>query len=932
MSIPISGILLDPYGNVARFADIKFVTVQGALDVIQSSSAVFRTDENGAYSIDVQFGRFAVLMRFNGNNGAYEKIQTISVNSDTIATTLGELLEYTEPLTPGEILIVQQLVQQAIDAKDDAEAAALAALLSEQNAAASAAAALASENAAANSVALLAPVPLNGGVWAAGQEFTAYNQYMIFDGEAYSPRQETVLPYFVGATPDLNFVYQIKLNSLQALSGLSEPSDLDGFYRRAATVAQVENGDFPDGSRLLLIDRSNAPFNIEPAGGRLPNGSDILDAGSGNVAVIPKGFVLIEMFGATDTQAFIGAMNAIKDGRQEVVHGTKDRLYDVTITTKQYCSHIEGDGCSIAITNNSSESALTFLGGIKNTFYLNNLNIYTIGNKLDVDSTGNEEFALYDVNDAITLIDDATLTNIEFRALDSVASLDSWFDDINKTRHKGIVRIRAKNSRLENISSYGFGLNFTIYTTDGEIVNHYENNIKGYNCETLLWWRTLGAEPDAKFYSGTSNDLSIINNGAQKNYWISQNQGAQINGKDVILDEADHTYRSKVSNISGSGIIERPMYNQSGTLTIDNVSTDNTGGGSAMLKYDDADPLKFRSNNILRNVAHKGADAATDSQIYGQDNALIDGFNYTRNNRSGRRSIELSRRNKFVTIRNGVVENAAVGLYFASQDAASKQESITVESVTFKNVYAGNAIDAPIVDFRDVAASYTFPTATNLRLANITVDNDEGILSTDLANAAYQFIKIDGIIMDDTQGWFTNVPLTTEGCDNVKVINSYFTQLSPSTISGAISAMKAGSLWQANQFDFVVESRQSTGNYPTSCKMRFKKEADSGAMVDCFPEWVSCEWEQEIPANTTIFENIPLAEYTSRVVATLGDSRLEFYQDGVGLTLTEVSNIGNDLSTTDLNKYRIYNDAGVLRIRTTNATLSGGTLKVVITR
>lgn len=233
MSIPISGILLDPYGNVARFADIKFVTVQGALDVIESSSAVFRTDENGAYSIDVQFGRFAVLMRFNGNNGAYEKIQTISVNSDTVATTLGELLEYTEPLTPGEILIVQQLVQQATDARNDAEAAALAALLSEQNAAASAAAALASENAAANSVALLAPVPLNGGVWAAGQTFTAYNQYMIFDGEAYSPRQETVLPYVVGATPDLGFVYQIKLNSLQALSGLTEPSDLDLVYARA---------------------------------------------------------------------------------------------------------------------------------------------------------------------------------------------------------------------------------------------------------------------------------------------------------------------------------------------------------------------------------------------------------------------------------------------------------------------------------------------------------------------------------------------------------------------------------------------------------------------------------------------------------------------------------------------------------------------------
>lgn len=246
MSVPISGILLDPYGNVARFADIKFVTVQGTLDVIESSSAVFRTDENGAYSIDVQFGRFAVLMRFNGNNGAYDKIQTISVNSDTVASTLGELLAYTEPLTPAEILLVQQLVAQAIAAKDDAEAAALQAAIEAANAAASAAA-------AANSVALLAPVPLNGGVWASGQTFTAYNQYMIYNGEAYSPRQETTLPYTVGASPDLGFVYQIKLNSLQALSGLTEPSDLDQVHARvfANVDAMLAFNGFQEGQQVV---------------------------------------------------------------------------------------------------------------------------------------------------------------------------------------------------------------------------------------------------------------------------------------------------------------------------------------------------------------------------------------------------------------------------------------------------------------------------------------------------------------------------------------------------------------------------------------------------------------------------------------------------------------------------------------------------------
>lgn len=62
---------------------------------------------------------------------------------------------------------------------------------------------------------------LNDGVWASGQIFTAYNQYMIYDGEAYSPMPSTKLPYTVGAVPDLKFVYKVQLNSIQGLSGLN---------------------------------------------------------------------------------------------------------------------------------------------------------------------------------------------------------------------------------------------------------------------------------------------------------------------------------------------------------------------------------------------------------------------------------------------------------------------------------------------------------------------------------------------------------------------------------------------------------------------------------------------------------------------------------------------------------------------------------------
>ena len=47
---------------------------------------------------------------------------------------------------------------------------------------------------------------INGGVWDAGQSFTAFNQFMVFSGTAYKVQVTTTLPYVVGATPDLLFV------------------------------------------------------------------------------------------------------------------------------------------------------------------------------------------------------------------------------------------------------------------------------------------------------------------------------------------------------------------------------------------------------------------------------------------------------------------------------------------------------------------------------------------------------------------------------------------------------------------------------------------------------------------------------------------------------------------------------------------------------
>jgi len=59
---------------------------------------------------------------------------------------------------------------------------------------------------------------INNGVWAAGQSFTAVNQFMVFSGTAYKPKNSTTLPYVVGATPvgDANVEVVANLSTAQA--------------------------------------------------------------------------------------------------------------------------------------------------------------------------------------------------------------------------------------------------------------------------------------------------------------------------------------------------------------------------------------------------------------------------------------------------------------------------------------------------------------------------------------------------------------------------------------------------------------------------------------------------------------------------------------------------------------------------------------------
>ena len=69
-------------------------------------------------------------------------------------------------------------------------------------------------------------------------------------------------------------------------------------YRESATVAKVESGVFSVGDRLAISDRKDASFNVVDIGSNVVNGFDVLDAGTGKVALLQLLFINhVEHFG-----------------------------------------------------------------------------------------------------------------------------------------------------------------------------------------------------------------------------------------------------------------------------------------------------------------------------------------------------------------------------------------------------------------------------------------------------------------------------------------------------------------------------------------------------------------------------------------------------------------------------------------------------------
>ncbi|WP_421921415.1 prophage tail fiber N-terminal domain-containing protein [Marinobacter salarius] len=159
--INLTGTLRDAQNNIIPLASIKMKATATSNDVLQSVTAIVKTDSNGVYNFDLNYGRYEISIKTVDSKSYYVLVDDIIINSETVETDLNSLITNfndTDLLTPEVLLEMRQLEESttalesnAAESAFNASNSATAAATSETNASTSETNALASENAASTS-------------------------------------------------------------------------------------------------------------------------------------------------------------------------------------------------------------------------------------------------------------------------------------------------------------------------------------------------------------------------------------------------------------------------------------------------------------------------------------------------------------------------------------------------------------------------------------------------------------------------------------------------------------------------------------------------------------------------------------------------------------------------------------------------------------
>lgn len=134
-SIHLEGNLVDTLGEIDVGAVLTWTQLSNTGETLATTKRDLIIPPDGAYSIDVEFGR----IRLDYTTEFTERfLAVVIVDINSTATTIPELLNAAVPVKEDVIIEMESILGDTVAAKDLAEAAAVAAALSEAEAAASA--------------------------------------------------------------------------------------------------------------------------------------------------------------------------------------------------------------------------------------------------------------------------------------------------------------------------------------------------------------------------------------------------------------------------------------------------------------------------------------------------------------------------------------------------------------------------------------------------------------------------------------------------------------------------------------------------------------------------------------------------------------------------------------------------------------------------
>ena len=131
-SVNLSGTLTNPEGEPDEGAIVKFTLLTTTGNTVSSSKSQLDVPQDGLYDIDIVYGNLRV--DYINEDGSTRFVAIVTVNGDTVATSLPELLNAVVPPTDAQLLQFQAILADAVTAKTGAELAETGALAAEAGA------------------------------------------------------------------------------------------------------------------------------------------------------------------------------------------------------------------------------------------------------------------------------------------------------------------------------------------------------------------------------------------------------------------------------------------------------------------------------------------------------------------------------------------------------------------------------------------------------------------------------------------------------------------------------------------------------------------------------------------------------------------------------------------------------------------------------